>query len=104
MFSLLKAQLAIYSGALALRCDEFLRRYSNVAGNLSQQDRRDVAPFVERHGAPAAVRMTELLVSAALPDLDEAKRYHFLRLQHRQLSQERTRQTRLCLDSARLPR
>src|SRR5208337_534105 len=74
---------------LSTRRDKVLGGHSNVAGNLSQQYRGDVPPLVERHRRSAAVRMTELLVSATLPDLDEAERfqarYHLLRLQHRQL-------------------
>jgi hypothetical protein len=75
--------------ALFRRGHKLLGRQSNVAGNLSQQYRRNVSPLVKGHRRSTSVSMAELLVSAALPDFDEPQgfqaRHHFLRLQHWQL-------------------
>src|SRR4051812_44915798 len=74
---------------LSLSGDKILGGTADVTGYLAQQHRRDVSPLVERHRGSPAVRMAELFVRTALPDLDEAQRFqarhHLLRLQHRQL-------------------
>ena len=45
-----------------------------VAGDLVQQDRRDVAHFVKGNGRAASVCVAKLLVRPALSDFDEAER------------------------------
>ncbi len=52
---------------------QLVDRETDVAGDLPQQGRRDVAASVERNGGHAAVGMAELLVGAALADLGEAE-------------------------------
>jgi len=45
----------------------------DIASNLSQQDWRDIAAFVERYGRASPVGMTILLVRASLPDFGESQ-------------------------------
>src|SRR5436305_767140 len=60
---------------LSTRRHKILGGHSNVTGNFAQQHRRNIPPLMEGHRRPATVRMAELLVNAALPDLDEAQRF-----------------------------
>lgn len=67
--------------------DEFLGGEPNVAGNLPQQNWRNVTALVKRNRRAAAVRVTELLVRPFLPHLFKAERdefrHDFRRLENR---------------------
>jgi hypothetical protein len=52
--------------------EQFVDREADVAGDLPQQRRGDVAPGMEGNGRHTAVRVAELLVRAPLPDFGEA--------------------------------
>ena len=58
------------SGAALKQCFD---GQADVAGNLAQQDRRDVAPLVEGNRRATSIRVAELLVRPSLPDFDEAE-------------------------------
>lgn len=53
--------------------EEFLDGETDVAGDLPEQSRRDVAPRVEGNGRAPTVGMPVLPMGAALPDLFEAE-------------------------------
>lgn len=70
-----------------LRAQELNQRQTDVAGNLSQQERRDISASVKRNRGGTPIRMSELFVGAALPNFDEAEPFKtsddFTRLEYR---------------------
>ena len=64
-------QLRRTLGGAALRSDELGDRHPDVATDLAQQGGRDITPRMHGDGRDAAVGVAELLVRAALADLDE---------------------------------
>lgn len=66
-------------GVWSVREFKLLARYqfvdgeADVLGNLAQQDRRNVAPSVERHRGAASLAIPELFVRATLADFDKAQ-------------------------------
>ncbi len=51
--------------------DQLLHGQSDVLGDSSQKDRRDVTASVERDCRPSSIRMSELFVPPFLPGLEE---------------------------------
>ena len=60
-------------GGAALRSHELRDRHPDVAADLAEQGRRDIAAGVHRHGGDPAVGVAELLVRPALANLHEPK-------------------------------
>ena len=58
-------------GGAELRTHEFGGSHPDVAADLAQQGGRDIASRVHRHGGYPPVGVAELLVRAALADLDK---------------------------------
>jgi hypothetical protein len=54
-----------------LDTNQFLGSQPDIASNLAEQHRRNVATFVERNGRAAAVAMSEFLVRATLAEFDK---------------------------------
>ncbi len=54
---------------------KFVNRQSNVFGNLTQKNRRNVSAWMNGHGCVPAVLMAKLLVGTTLTNLDETKRF-----------------------------
>jgi hypothetical protein len=63
--------IVIYERGESAMGNEFFRSQSDVAGDLAQQRRSDVATFVQRDSRSAAVSMAILDVRAALAHGDK---------------------------------
>ena len=54
--------------------DKLLGGQTNVFGDLAQEDRRYITTHVKRHRSRTSIRMTELLVRAALAHFNKTQR------------------------------
>lgn len=61
-------------GSLSALCDKVVDGEADIAGNLTEQDRREITPGMDRDGRGAAVRMPEPLVRAPVAGFREAER------------------------------
>jgi hypothetical protein len=73
------ADASTITGRASTRLPDTLQKLfwgdADVLDDLAKQERRDVTSAVDRNCRVATVRMAELLVGAALPDLNEAKSF-----------------------------
>lgn len=61
-------------GMLSAVCDKVVDGQADIAGNLAEQDRREITPGMDWDGRCAAVRMPEPLVGAPVASFREAER------------------------------
>ena len=67
-------QVGAADGQLSAMCNKVVDGQTYIASNLTEQDRREITPRVDRNGGGTAVRVAKPLVRATLADLCEAER------------------------------
>ena len=80
-------QVAAAAGPLSAMRDKVVDGQADIASNLTEQDRREITPRMDRDGRCAAVRIPEPLVGASVASFREAERlqnaYDFARPENR---------------------
>ena len=60
-------------GPLSAMCNKVVDGQTYIASNLTEQDRREITPRMDRNGCGTAVRVAKPLVRATLANLCEAE-------------------------------